>query len=112
MRQKTTIISIIIIFGLIFCFLDNVKSDKINPNRSYVPDKETASKIAEIILLSVYGEQVNKQKPFKVTCENDSVWSINGVLPEPKEGYMNIGGVAHIRIRKKDCKILECYHTK
>jgi hypothetical protein len=104
MRQKTTIISIIIICSL--------SSLVIGQNRSYVPDKETASKIAEIILLSVYGEQVNKQKPFKVTCENDSVWSINGVLPEPKEGYMNIGGVAHIRIRKKDCKILECYHTK
>ena len=74
-----------------------------------VPDKVTAEKIAEIILVNVYGEEVKKQKPFIVTLK-DNVWIIQG-----RWNYKNkntAGGVAYMEIQKSDCKILKIIHGK
>jgi hypothetical protein len=72
----------------------------------YVPNKETAIKIAEAILYAIYGENIYKQKPFIVTLDNE-VWMVEGSLPKGMKG-----GVAYIEIQKKDCKILKVTHGK
>jgi hypothetical protein len=72
----------------------------------YVPNEETAVKIAEAILYSIYGENIYQQRPFIVTLDNE-VWIVEGSLPEGMKG-----GVAYIEIRKKDCKILKTTHSK
>jgi hypothetical protein len=70
-----------------------------------VPDQQTAIKIAEAIWLPIYGEKVLSEKPYAAELKN-GVWFVNGTLKEEK------GGVAYIEINKKDCKILNVYHTK
>jgi len=77
------------------------------PENGFVPDAETAKKLAEAIWLPIYGEDVLNQKPFEAELLNDSIWYVQGVMKE-----ISPGGVALFRIRKKDAKILEVAHSK
>jgi hypothetical protein len=84
-----------------------------NPNSSYFPkdgfvsNKEIAIKIAEPVLFNIYGEKnILKQKPYQVHLI-DSVWVINGTIPEDM-----VGGNFWILINKRDGKILRVIHDK
>lgn len=44
----------------------------------YVPDSETAKKIAEAVWTTVYGEGISKNKPFKVFLRDSSIWIVEG----------------------------------
>ena len=95
----------ILLVGNIFQFVCN------NTNHLSVvavPDEETALKIAESVLVSVYGDDVLLKNPFNATFDDSRrVWVIVGSLPE---GY--VGGVPEIVIRKSDGKIIKIYHGK
>lgn len=46
-----------------------------------ISDKETAIKVAENILLSIYGDQINDKKPFEVTYDEEfKAWVISATL--------------------------------
>ena len=77
------------------------------PAHGCIPDSATATKVAEAVLVSVYGEQVLHQQPFRANLVEDSVWVISGSLPKGM-----LGGVALIKIRKVDGKVLGIYHGK
>lgn len=69
-------------------------------------DQPTVIKIAEAILVQIYGEKVLKQRPWKI-IENDESFKIEGVmLPKIR------GGVAEIVIRKSDGKVISYSHGK
>lgn len=74
--------------------------------KDIVPDETTAIKVAEAIWLPIYGERIYSQKPYVVKLINNNNWEVTGTLHSKK------GGVAYIRIRKKDCKILKVTHGK
>ena len=76
------------------------------PEDGFVPNAETAIKIAEAIWLPIYGEQVLDKKPYKTILVDDT-WHVYGSLPENAKG-----GVPLIEIRKSDCKILKVTHGK
>jgi len=47
------------------------------PKESLVPDKETAIKVAEVILFRLYGEEdIVTQRPYKVKKEDDIWWHV------------------------------------
>ncbi len=78
-----------------------------------VPDAETARRIAKVILLKIYGDDIYNQEPLKPVLIKDSIWVITGSFPEYKPGGPLIsGGVAHIEIQKKDCKVLKIFHGR
>jgi hypothetical protein len=82
----------------------------------YVPDSETAIRIAESALVPVYGrKQIESERPFTAQL-NDDVWTVWGSLhcPDGKGGITDIcfGGVARAQISKKDGRILSMGHTK
>ena len=86
------------------------KNKGVNNNMTtinYVPNEETAIKIAEAIWLPIYGEKIYSQKPYTVSLLKDSIWVVTGTLAENKRG-----GVAYIEIQKSDCKILKVTHGK
>ena len=86
-----------------FTQLDFLTSD----NKDLVNDSETAIQIAVAILSGVYGkDKIEKEKPY-TAIEHEGFWYVNGSLPE---GYL--GGVAHIKIRKKDGAVMGYIHTK
>lgn len=110
--MKKIIYSTLLVSLIMLGYACNVaKANKQNNNNvdtvNYVPNEETAIKIAEAIWLPIYGEKIYNQKPYIVSLVNDSIWVVTGTLAENKRG-----GVAYIEIQKKDCKILKVIHGK
>lgn len=84
---------------------DEIKSGIVN--LSYVPNEETAIKIAEAIWYPIYGKQILDKKPFKAKLIDNKIWRVEGTI-----GLDEIGGVPIIEIQKSDSKILKVTHTK
>jgi hypothetical protein len=75
------------------------------PKEGLVPDKETAIKIAEVVLFRLYGEKdIIHQRPYKVK-EEDYIWWISGTLKENE-----LGSVFNIAIAKQTGAILHLEH--
>jgi hypothetical protein len=82
-------------------------SELYRPSAGFVPDKETAVKIAEAVWLPIYGATVYKEKPFFVELVEDSIWAVSGTLPKG-----HVGGVAYVEILKRDGRVLGVAHGK
>ena len=106
---------VIVVAGLIACamsaygegasYSDERGQHHYVPEQGFVPDAETAIKIAEAVWLPIYGEETLKdERPFQAVLKDD-VWRVKGFLPE----YM-LGGVAEAEIRKQDGAILRVSH--
>lgn len=77
------------------------------PRNGFVPDKGTAVRVAEAILVPIYGEtQVTSERPFSADLR-DGVWIVTGHLPDGWEG-----GAAEVRISKKSCEVISVTHGK
>ncbi len=86
------------------------------PPNGFVPDAATAVKIAEAVLVPVYGEkEIESERPFKAKLK-DGVWTVAGTLrcPDGKGGWTSscYGGVATIQIAKSDGRIISMVHYK
>jgi len=78
-----------------------------NPKLGFVPDKATAIKIAISIWTPIYGDEVLKNKPYKVVLKK-GIWFVEGSLP----ANFTLGGVPYIEIQKTDGKIIKVMHGK
>lgn len=77
------------------------------PKEGFVPNEETAIRIAEAIWIPIYGKaKIESEKPFTATLSN-GVWTVSGTLPK---GY--VGGVAIADISKESGCILRVIHEK
>ena len=63
------------------------------PRRDFVPDAETAVRVAEAVFIPIYGKkQVASEKPFHARLEQDH-WVVAGTLKNSsKTGYIVMGG--------------------
>lgn len=87
---------------------DNLFQNNYVPKDGYVPNEETAVRIAEAIWLPIYGEKdVESCKPFVAKLKNSNIWVVEGTAPPRQKG-----GVFYIEIRKSDCKILKVIGEK
>jgi hypothetical protein len=82
----------------------------------YVPNEVVAVKIAEAVLMPVYGEkQIASERPFKATLKDD-VWTVQGTLtcPDGKGGITTfcVGGTATVKLSKVDARVLFMMHYK
>ena len=84
-----------------------------------VPDSAAALKVAEPALIKTYGKrQIDYERPLTAKLE-DGVWSVYGTLCCPdrngnrtcEEGKC-VGGVAVLKLRQSDGKILSVTHYK
>jgi hypothetical protein len=74
-----------------------------------VPDAKTAIKIADAVLVPIYGEdQIASERPFRAELV-DGRWMITGVL---HGGTFVFGGIAHVKISKSTGQIEELWHSK
>lgn len=84
-----------------------------------VPDQETALQIAEPALIKTYGKRkIDYEKPLRAVLDG-GIWTVYGTLccPDSKgrrtcEVGRCFGGVATLKIRESDGKILAIYHTR
>lgn len=90
-----------------FSMIRSVAAGSYTPKNGFVPDKETAVRVAEAILVPIYGEkQVASEHPFSADLKGD-VWTVTGHLPE---GWT--GGVAEVKISKRTCQVISVNHGK
>jgi hypothetical protein len=99
---------------LVLCFwavqLDGQAPHRYRPKKGFVPDAETAVKIAEAVLVPVYGEQdIHDERPFIATLKKD-VWTVRGTLDCAATGCD--GGTAVVKISKVSAEILSMTHVK
>lgn len=109
MKRAHLIIISILVLMLSSSFQKNENMEKEGgyiPKVGMVPNAETAIKIAEAILVPIYGERVLDNRPFVAKLE-DGVWYVEGTLP-----IECVGGVPYVELQKSDCKILSVIHTK
>jgi NTF2 fold immunity protein len=88
------------------------------PKDGFVPDSQTAVKIAKAVLIPVYGEkQIRSEEPFTAQLKGD-VWTVAGTLrcPDGRGGFATTtdcdGGVAVIKLSKADGRVLFTMHYK
>jgi hypothetical protein len=80
----------------------------VKPEAGYVPDEETAIKIAIAVWLPIYGkDSIEAEKPYKAILK-DGVWYVSGSLPK---GWVK-GGVVEVEINKDDGRIIRISHGK
>ena len=76
-----------------------------------IPDAKTAAKMAMSLLLSNTGNDVFKEKPYRVRLIGDSIWAIKTtVRTEPDQVFQ--GGTGFVVLNKKDGKVLYAEHGK
>lgn len=86
-------------------------------NSIRVPNATTALRIAERALIKVYGkQQIDYERPLKATLQ-DGIWSVYGALCCPgRKGQRTcevgqcVGGVATLKLRQRDGKVLSISH--
>jgi hypothetical protein len=86
------------------------------PKDGFVPDSETAVKIAEAVLVPVYGrEKIESERPFKATLER-GIWTVTGTLhcPDSRGGMTKDcdGGTAEVKLSKANARVLKMIHYK
>jgi len=86
------------------------------PKDGYVPDSTAAVRIAEAVLVPVYGKkQIASEEPFTAKLKDD-VWTVSGTLrcPDGKGGMTTQcdGGVAVVQISKLDAHVISIIHGK
>jgi hypothetical protein len=85
----------------------NGKSRVHTPKGGIVPDAETAKKIAEAVLVPIYGaEAINQQKPFDAVLKK-GVWHISGKI---LRGVL--GGSFQMEIIQKDGRVVRIFHDR
>jgi hypothetical protein len=83
------------------------------PERGFVPDETTAIRVAEAVLIPIYGEgHIKSERPFTARLEG-SRWIVRGTLPKPKApNEIVMGGTAMAEIDKVDGRVIAIYHLK
>lgn len=83
------------------------------PKAGFVPNAETAVKVAEAVLIPVYSERlVLSERPFKAKLEGD-VWTVQGTLHCGAAQETDCrGGTAEVKISKASGEILHMIHGR
>jgi hypothetical protein len=88
------------------------------PKSGFVPDSKTARKIAEAVLVPIYGEaKIQEEQPFTAKLEGD-IWIVAGTLRckdqngKTLSGEHCMGEVAVVKLAKSDGRILSMTHYK
>lgn len=113
--MKLTKSSIFIVFAVstlllalpMSLFAEQAQKHNYKPKEGYVPDEETAIKIAVAVWTPIYGkEKIEREKPYRAALIK-GIWHVTGSLPE---GW--VGGVAEAEIDKDDGRIIRVNHGK
>ena len=77
------------------------------PKDGFVPNAQTAIRIAEAVWIPIYGEKlIEGEKPFRAEL-NGETWVVRGYMPKGMKG-----GTAVAEIAKLDGRILRVVHEQ
>jgi NTF2 fold immunity protein len=103
---RTAISALILLLFAATAYAQQPASEKgYAPAAGFVPDSQTAIRIAVAVWTPIYGErQIMSEQPFVATLAN-GVWTVTGTLPRG-----SLGGTAVAKIAKADGRILFVQH--
>jgi hypothetical protein len=91
-------------------YAQSSRDASMRPKDGFVPDAKTAERIAEAVLIPVYGaEQISRERPFKAARRGD-VWTVTGTLN--CGAPQCVGGTAVVEISKTSGAIISMVHFK
>ena len=118
MRRHTVglVIAICLFAALLLTHAQDSKCDpqrSVCPQAGFVPNADTAVRIAEAVLGPIYGnEHIKHEKPFTARLDGNR-WIVTGTLPTIKDPHrVVVGGTATVEIDKADGRIIAVYHLK
>jgi len=108
--MKTTFLATIaLILAVSTGLSQTTKESSFKPKDGFVPDAKTAVKIAEAVLVPVYGEkQIASERPFTGKLRGE-IWTVEGTLNCAPDCE---GGTAVVKISKTSGQILFMTHYK
>ncbi|MCC9019815.1 YbbC/YhhH family protein [Flavobacterium lipolyticum] len=87
---------------------EETRENYVDNERILLKDKNTAVKIAESVLFSIYGKQnIIEKRPYEIYFLDKYYWFITGTLPKNSKG-----GAFLIIIDARNSKILRISHEK
>ena len=102
---QTVMLCAVVVLG--FTAVGAGGGEQLIPEMGYVPDSETAIRIAEAVWIPIYGDKIiAKEKPFKATLHGET-WTVTGSLPDG-----HVGGTAIAEISRRDGRILRVIHEQ
>ena len=104
MKTLRVVLPLLCALGIVAVSIAGEPKYNVSPKDGFVPNAETAIKIAEAVWLPIYGSTVLKKKPFVARLVNE-VWIVEGTLSTEL-----VGGVPIAEISKKDGKVLRVSH--
>jgi NTF2 fold immunity protein len=108
--MKKSLIAIALATSLVAGHSQSQPETSFKPKNGFVPDAATAVRIAEAVLIPVYGEKkILSERPFNASLQGD-VWTVAGTLHcgAPRCD----GGSAEVKISKSSGQILNMIHYK
>ncbi len=104
--KLVSLFAVLLMCASVLCVAE-AQEHNYKPASGYIPDEETAIKVAVAVWTPIYGkDKIEKEKPYKAILK-DGIWYVEGSLPE---GWK--GGVAEAEIAKDDGKIIRISHGK
>ncbi|MGA3211117.1 MAG: NTF2 fold immunity protein [Terriglobales bacterium] len=81
--------------------------------RQYIPDEATAVRIAEAVLLPIYGpSELQAERPLRAKLRGDD-WIVHGDLHKPiRSGKVILSGAMFVEINRTTGAIKAVYHSK
>jgi len=108
MQRWRLAVAVAVLVGALAIAKAHSESGSFIPEKGFVPDAATATRIAEAVWIPIYGEAaISKEKPFKANLHS-GVWTVTGKDLPPGSA----GGVAEADISKRDGRILRVIHGK
>jgi hypothetical protein len=108
MKRRRSLLSAFVLIGVATASVA-IAGDKVSdfaPSDGFVPNKETAIRIAVAVWEPIYGvAQIAAQKPYRVRLEK-GIWIVEGTL------HSEMGGVAVAEIAKSDARVLRVSHGR
>ena len=72
-----------------------------------INNSDIARKIAEILIVALYGEdELARQEPLEIT-DQDGLWVIQG--SHNKDRKNEGAGSFHVELRRRDCQVMKIY---
>ncbi len=106
----TFVAALVLAVALTTTYSQTTQLSGVRPKDGFVPNAETAVKIAEAVLVPVYGKnQIESERPFTATRQGD-VWAVAGTLNCGAPPC--VGGTAVVKISKVSGRILFMAHYK
>jgi hypothetical protein len=111
MKLMRCVLMIVVLFGLPFRLYPDV------PKEGYVPNAQTAVRIAEAILIPMYGEErVAAERPYVAELKKDGYWFVRGTKKQDdlskNPPIITKGGGMVVVINKTDGKIMSVFEAR